>query len=134
MHWVFSISYIVLSLTAFVVNWILNKRYVFVIFLLIGFIYFIISIYASYHKMQFASFLSWMFFYILTYQILRGFYVKQKNMEPIITGYSNYDIRTNRKIIYSDYIFTVLILIIPALLSFILDKIITAYSGNMLII
>jgi len=121
----FFIVYIVLALTGFSVNRILNKRYVFVSFFIISTLYLLFSIYGIYYKIEFAEFFSWMFFYVLTYKFFRNMYLKERRVEPIVSRGRGFDFSNNRVGDFSDYLFTMLMLIVPSLCSFVFYEIIT---------
>ena len=70
------------------------------------------------HK-EFYECFSWLFFYLITYHLTRKVYLKETNIEPIITGGgSRYNFRTGTKETLSDFIFTMIVLIIPSVATY----------------
>jgi hypothetical protein len=77
-------------------------------------------------NISFAFFLTWWTYFILTYHLLRRQFLKEKNVEPIMTKGSAYDYNTGRKANYADYIFTFLMIIMPTFLSYLTSLIMKA--------
>lgn len=123
--------YCVLALLTFGWCELLNQPAVFYTALAISFFYFGLSFYSySWNRdnENFAFFLTWWTYFILTRQTLRRQFVKEHHAEPILTRGSSFDFKTGRRAHFGDFLYTLMLLVIPASLSY-LTAVITKASS-----
>lgn len=123
--------YCILSLLTFAMCELLNRPIVFYTALAISLFYFGLSFYFYFNNRNnesFAFYLTWWTYFILIRQTIRWQFVKEHHAEPILTRGSSFDFKTGRKAHFGDYLYTLLLLIIPAFLSY-LTAVVTKASS-----
>jgi hypothetical protein len=123
------VIYCLFALLNFALCEVLNRPIVFYILLVVSLMYFCLSfyVYSSSSKYNYAFILTWWTYFILTHRIIRRRFLKENHFEPILTKGISLDLKTGRRAYYGDYLFTVMLLIVPAFLSYI-TSIITTIS------
>jgi hypothetical protein len=127
------ITYFALAIISFASFELLNRPVINRISILISSIFFGLSFYLYFNnpsddKSGAVFSLTWWIYFIVIYHLLRIQLKKVNNAEPIMTKGSGYDYKTGRQANFADYIFTLLILIVPPVLSYLTGLIITKAS------
>lgn len=65
-----------------------------------------------------AFFLTWWTYFLLVHKAARWQFIKENYYEPILTKGSSYDSKTGRKANLGNYIFTLIIVVVPVALCF----------------
>jgi hypothetical protein len=68
-----------------------------------------------------AFFLTWWTYFLLVQKTARWQFIKENDYEPILTKGSSYDSKTGRKAHLADYIFTLIIVVVPIALCFVTE-------------
>jgi len=96
--------------------------------LCIALVFYVLSFYL--YKISYSPFdkntsvtLTIWFYFIIIHHFLKKRFIKETNLEPIFVMYSQYSNEYNRKADYRDYIYTLLLVIIPAFFCFITTQI-----------
>jgi hypothetical protein len=115
------VIYCVFALLNFALCELLNRPTIFYMSLVISLMYFGLAFYIYSLGSQYndAFFLTWWTYFILTHRIIRKQFLKENHFEPILTKGSSFDFKTGRKAYSGDYLFTAMLLILPAFLSYI---------------
>ncbi len=125
------ITYFILAIISFASFELLNRPVINKISIAISIIFYGLSFYVYFNnptgdKGGFAFSLTWWTYFILTYHLLRQQFKKERNAEPIMTKGFGYDYETGRKVNYADYVFTLLLLIIPSVLAYLTGLVVKA--------
>jgi len=123
--------YCVLALLTFGLCEMLNRPAVFYTALTVSLFFFGLSFYSyslNRDNEDFAFFLTWWTYFIVTRQTIRRQFVKEHHTEPILTRGSSFDFKTGRRAHFGDFLYTLMLLVIPASLSY-LTAVITKASS-----
>ncbi len=77
-----------------------------------------------------AFFLTWWTYFLLVHKAARWQFIKENHYEPILTKGNSYDSKTGRKANLIDYIFTLIIVVVPFALCFMTELLANTISAH----